>query len=93
MYVVENFLSNGSIVLQNLDINELEKKSMPRDQLKKIQTQGELISNTQDSMTDNRGDIAIQDSDTEMDTINNTIHNMKKMEDSNKEMDTNDNTI
>ena len=53
-----------------------------------------MISNTQDSMIDNRGDmIEIQDSDIEMDTINNTIHNMKKMEDSHIEMDMKDNTI
>ena len=36
MYIVENFLQNGNIVLQNLDTDELEKESMPRDQLKKI---------------------------------------------------------
>ena len=42
MYVVENFLQNVNIVLQNLDTNELEKKSMPRDQLKKIQTEEEM---------------------------------------------------
>ena len=73
-----------------MDTKELEKKSVPRDQLKKIQTEDEMISGTQDSMTDNRRDmIEIQDSDLEMDMINSTIHNMKKMEDSNIEMDKN----
>ena len=36
MYVVENFMKNSNIVLQNMDTNELEKKSVPRDQLKKF---------------------------------------------------------
>ena len=36
MCIVEKFQQNGNIVLQNLNTNELEKKSMPRDQLKKI---------------------------------------------------------
>ena len=53
-----------------------------------------MISNTKDSATDNREDmIEIQDSNIEMDPMNNTIQNMKKMEDSDIEMDTNGNTI
>ena len=90
LYIVENFIQNGNIVIRNLDTNELEKKSVPRDQLKKIHTEEKTISNTQDSMTDNiENTIEIQDSNIEMDMSNNTIHNMKKVED----MDTTDNMI
>ena len=46
MYVVENFVKNGNIVLQNMDTNELEKKSVPRDQLKKFDIDKETKSNT-----------------------------------------------
>ena len=45
MYVVKNFIKNGNIVLQNMDTNELEKKSVPRDQLKKFQMDKEMKSN------------------------------------------------
>ena len=45
MYVVENFMKNGNIVLQNMDTNELEKKSVPRDQLKKFDIDEEMKSN------------------------------------------------
>ena len=46
MYIVENFMKNGNIVLQNMDTNELEKKSVPRDQLKKFDIEEETKSNT-----------------------------------------------
>ena len=46
MYVVENFMRNGNIVLQNMDTNELEKKSVPRDQLKKFDIDEEMKSKT-----------------------------------------------
>ena len=45
MYIVENFMKNGNIVLQNMDTNELEKKSVPRDQLKKFDIDEETKSN------------------------------------------------
>ena len=45
MYVVENFMKNSNIVLQNMDTNELEKKSVPRDQLKKFDIDEETKSN------------------------------------------------
>ena len=46
MYVVENFMKNGNIVLRNMDTNELEKKSVLRDQLKKFDIDEETKSNT-----------------------------------------------
>ena len=45
MYVVKNFMKNGNIVLQNMDTKELEKKSVPRDQLKKFDIDEEMKSN------------------------------------------------
>ena len=90
LYIVENFIQNRNIVIHNLDTNEQQKKSVPRDQLKKIHTEEKNNFRTQDSMTDNiENTIEIQDRNIEMDTSNNTIHNMKKVED----MDTTDNTI
>ena len=45
MYIVKNFMKNGNIVLWNMDTNELEKKSVPRDQLKKFNIDEEMESN------------------------------------------------
>ena len=44
MYIVKNFMKNGNIVLWNMDTNELEKKSVPRDQLKKFNIDKEMKS-------------------------------------------------
>ena len=77
-----------------MDTNELEKKSIPRDQFKKIHTEDKMISNTQYSMTNNtENTIEIQDSDIQMHMINYTKHNMNKVEDGDIDMDTNDNMI
>ena len=52
MYVVENFMKNGNIVLWNMDTNELEKKSVQRDQLKKFDIDKETKSNTTTNTND-----------------------------------------
>ena len=36
MYVVENFMKNGNIILRNMDTNELEKEVCPKRSTEKI---------------------------------------------------------
>ena len=83
MYIVKNFMKNGNIVLWNMDTNELEKKSVPRDQLKKFDIDEEMKSNmTTTPMTEAIDDMTTVKTTGMSQTINaemtsNLITNMK----------------
>ena len=103
-FVVEDFMTNRNIVLRNMETNVLEKKSIPRDHLKKIHIENETNTNTSENTNEN--DDVPMETDEDMITnvsditddmmhnmMNNTNTNTHEIEDTLNNTQTNNQTV